>query len=158
MAPRCEVCGRKIEGEVYRRVIEGAKLIVCRRCAKYGEASWEPEARPRRPKVHARRLKPRSFLDEVERYRVIEGYGRVVKEARERMGLTPKELAERLGEKESVVKRIEREELVPDMVLVGKLRTVLKVELLAPSEETSPPVQPKLKRPTLGELLKRGGA
>jgi len=158
MAPRCEVCGRKIEGEVYRRVIEGAKLIVCRRCARYGEASWEPEVRPSRPKVYARRPKPRSLLDEVERYRVIEGYGRVVKEARERIGLTPRELAERLGEKESVVKRIEREELVPDMVLVGKLRTVLKVELLAPSEETSPPAQPKLKRPTLGELLKRGGA
>ena len=157
MAPRCEICGRKIEGEVYRRVVEGAKLIVCRRCAKYGEASWEPEphAKASRRAPSVRRAKSKDMLEEVERYRVVEGYGRIVKEARERMGLSPKELAERLGEKESVIKRIEREELVPDMVLVGKLRTVLRVELLAPSEEVKPPAQPKPRKPTLGELVKR---
>jgi putative transcription factor len=66
---------------------------------------------------------------------VVEGFGEVVKGARERLGLTQEELGRRIGEKASVVRRIESEEMVPDITLAKKLEHTLKVKLLTRPKE-----------------------
>ena len=94
-------------------------------------------------------------MEEVERLQPIEGYGDLIRRARERLGLTQEELGMRLGEKASVIRKLEREELIPDRRLAEKLRRVLRIEVLAP-ETTSPTIIGGGKPPevTIGDLIK----
>ncbi len=94
-------------------------------------------------------------MEEVERLQPVEGYGDLIRRARERLGLTQEELGMRLGEKASVIRKLEREELIPDRRLAEKLRRVLRIEVLAP-ETTSPTIIGVGKPPevTIGDLIK----
>jgi putative transcription factor len=151
---RCEVCGREIRGQPYRRIIEGSRLMVCSQCARFGDGEWTPTP----PKPPQRERRPSGDLSRVEAMALVEDYGRVIREAREKMNMTVEELARRVGEKESVIKNLEREELVPSDALIQKLRRILKVELLVPEEgelkiASSKPVEGR----RLGDLLKLRG-
>uniref|UniRef100_A0A7C4FED4 TIGR00270 family protein n=1 Tax=Thermofilum pendens TaxID=2269 RepID=A0A7C4FED4_THEPE len=134
---KCELCGAEIRGSVYKIVLEGAELFVCSRCAK-GRAvvavlnlSQSGRGQSSRRTVAAR--KPRvSKLDE---YVVVEGYGEMVRRARESMGLTREALAAMVGEKESTIRRIEAEQLEPTLELARKLEKVLRVKLLERVDE-----------------------
>lgn len=171
---QCEVCGRKIIGEPKRVIIEGAKMTTCSECAKLGSGFWSPEqpktgqrailkktAKPMLAKPAGARSKGASgstssspLEEEVE---VVEGFGSIIKQAREKMGLTPEDLGRKIGEKESVVKKVEGEKIVPDIRLAVKLEHALKIKLLKKASE------PKIEgtalmgkprgEPTLGEIV-----
>jgi ribosome-binding protein aMBF1 (putative translation factor) len=66
------------------------------------------------------------------------------------MKLTIEDLSRRIGEKESVIKKLEKEEVNPDLTLVQKIKNVLNVELLV-SEEASG--MPMTTRPVTGRSL-----
>jgi len=123
-------------------------MMVCPECARFG-TEWRPP--PSRPK----RRRKADLLEEVERLQPVEGYGDLIRRARERLGLTQEELGMRLGEKASVIRKLEREELIPDRRLAEKLRRVLRIEVLAP-ETTSPTIIGVGKPPevTIGDLIK----
>ena len=123
-------------------------MMVCPECARFG-TEWRPP--PSRPK-RRRRV---DLLEEVERLQPVEGYGDLIRRARERLGLTQEELGMKLGEKASVIRKLEREELIPDRRLAEKLRRVLRIEVLAP-ETTSPTIIRVGKPPevTIGDLIK----
>ncbi len=74
-------------------------------------------------------------LGAVERYEVVEDYAERVRRARERLGLTQKELAQRVRVSENVIKRIEAGTLVPTIDLAQRLERVLGVKLLEPVVE-----------------------
>ncbi|MEM3194056.1 MAG: helix-turn-helix domain-containing protein, partial [Candidatus Bathyarchaeia archaeon] len=89
---------------------------------------------------------------------VVEGFGLIVQRARERMGLTPEELGRRIGEKESVIKKIESEKIIPDIRLASKLEHALKIRILTMPAETAEsvriPSEAKINRAiTLGEIV-----
>jgi putative transcription factor len=77
-------------------------------------------------------------LGAVERYEVVDDYAERVRRARQRLGLTQKELAQRVKVSENVIKRIEAGTLVPTIDLARRLERVLGVKLLEPvvEEET----------------------
>lgn len=149
---RCEVCGREIRGPPFRRVIEGGRLTVCAQCAHFGTAEWTPSV----PRAPPKMRQPRSEFEALERLTLVDGYGDMIRVARQRENMTVDVLAKKIAEKESVVKNLEKEELVPDRALIQKLRNVLKIELLVP-EESAP--APKASKPsaerTLGDLIKQ---
>ncbi|MEM3716422.1 MAG: multiprotein bridging factor aMBF1 [Candidatus Bathyarchaeia archaeon] len=143
---QCEVCGREIVGKPNRVIIEGAKMIACDDCAKLGSEHWAPEPERLQGKTKAKSrvreglatsLKPAkpssgsrlntSVMEDVE---VIEGFGNLIRRAREKLGLTPEELAKKIGERESVIKKIESEKFVPDIRLAAKIEHALKIKLL----------------------------
>lgn len=66
---------------------------------------------------------------------LIDDYNEVVKKARISLGLTQDELAKQVGEKVTIIKKIEAGELKPSISLVRKLEKILKVVLLVPAEE-----------------------
>jgi len=150
---RCEVCGREIRGQPYRRIIEGARMTVCAQCAPFGNAEWTPTSRgaPRR----RQRPAPRSEVEAVERLELVEGYGEKIRRARQRMRMTVEDLGKSIRERESVIKKLEKEEFAPDRSLVRKLRNALKIDLLVAEESSSTPViaRPSQAR-TLGDLVK----
>lgn len=66
---------------------------------------------------------------------LIEDYNEVVRKARMSLGLTQDELAKQVGEKVTIIKKIELGELKPSISLARKLEKLLKVVLLVPAEE-----------------------
>lgn len=148
---RCEVCGREIRGPPFRRVIEGARMTVCAQCARFGTAEWTPS----RPLAPPRRQPPRNEVEAVERLELVEDYGGKIRKARQRMKMTVEDLGNKIREKVSVIKKLEKEELAPDRRLVQKLRNALKVELLIAGETAAAPMLPKTTRVrTLGDIMR----
>jgi len=153
---RCEVCGREIRGEPFRRVIEGAKLMVCAQCAPLGSMEWSP-AKPttRARRTRTPRPRPRSEVEAAEQLSLVEDYGAKIRRARQKMGMTVEDLAKKISEKESVIKKLEREELNPNVTLVEKIRRALNIELMERVETPAGPILAKPGGPrTLGDILK----
>jgi putative transcription factor len=71
-------------------------------------------------------------LGAVERYEVVEDYAEKVRAARQRLGMTQRELALKVRVSENVIKRIEAGTLVPTIDLARRLERVLGVKLLEP--------------------------
>ena len=88
-----------------------------------------------------------------EEFVLIENYGKVLREARERLGLDRKELGKRIGEKESVLKRVEEERMRPDEKLLKKLQKALGVELLKKVEGGVRKSEKKEAKLTLGDVI-----
>jgi len=88
---------------------------------------------------------------------IIEGYGKIIISAREKLGLPIAVVAERLKEKESYLHAIEHERLNPTIEVAKKLEKELGIKLIekvsssmAPSTSKS---QSKFQPPTLGDMV-----
>lgn len=126
----CEVCGAEIRGQPYRRIIEGGKMTVCGRCASFGTDEWSP-TRPRdRMRSRPTPRRPRSEVEAAETEAMVENYGGLIRKTRQKMGMTVEDFSRKINEKESVIKKLEKEELNPDRKLIQKLKNTLKIELL----------------------------
>jgi putative transcription factor len=100
------------------------------------QRSAKPSARTeQRRTARPRPARRRSGLGLVEKYEVVEDYAERVRRARERLGLTQKELAQRVKVGENVIRRIESGSLVPPVDLAMRLERVLGVKLLEPVAE-----------------------
>jgi len=66
---------------------------------------------------------------------LVDDFGEVVRKARMSLGLTQEELAKQIGEKLTVIKKIEAGEFKPSISLAKKLEKILKIRLLIPAEE-----------------------
>ncbi len=150
----CELCGKAISGKPTKIRIEGVVLLVCSDCArKYSEFIVKrPQARAPRP---TRRLK-RTSLSYEPQYDIVEDYSERIKEAREMLGLTRELLARELGEKESVIRRLEAGSLVPTIDMARRLERLLRIKLLVPKGyEEEPSITTRSVRPelTLGDIV-----
>lgn len=115
----CEVCGRKILGKPQKALIDGAVLTVCTECISLG-----------RPVIAPREQILEEKLPWEEERELLENYPAIIRQAREKLGLTHEELSRRIAERESVLKKIESGKLRPDDKLVEKLQRALKVRLV----------------------------
>jgi len=139
------MCGKPLKGKAYKVKLDKAEMLLCRSCAhsyasKIIEVIDVSNVRPETPKhapvLQRRRQrkpwKPRRILEDVE---IVEDYSERIRRAREEMGFTREILARMVGEKESVIKKIEDGKLVPTIDLARKLERVLKINLLEASSE-----------------------
>ncbi len=149
----CDICGAPIEGQPYVIKLDNAVLHVCKRCAAlYGAvpASQEPQRRVEPPRRSPIQTPKRTQAD---KYEVIEEYAEVIRRARESLGLSREALASYIGIKESVLRRIESGQLVPDVQLAKKLEKALGVKLLVPAQQGEAPGAPPPRRElTLGDI------
>lgn len=129
----CEICGVEIKGKVQYITIGGSKLQVCKACARHGtvvvldkKAKTTLGGEPVQLVKAKRRLYEQMDLAIEEETGIGEEYGRKIKEAREKAGLKQAELAKRINEKQSLVRKIENEEIIPSKEVWGKIERVLK--------------------------------
>ncbi len=140
----CELCGREIPDERLCRtvMVEGVVMTVCPQCynrlmkkrgvptqrtfSTHSLATQKP--RPIKPRP-PRRI-PRRILE--DDYEVVEDYAKRIRRARQRLGWTQKVLAQKVREKENVIKRIEAGRLKPSIELARRLEKVLGITLLEP--------------------------
>ncbi|MEM1650615.1 MAG: multiprotein bridging factor aMBF1 [Sulfolobales archaeon] len=155
------MCGRLVlRREMKVIYVENVKLSVCQSCYSRlarGDVAREIEeatkAQTRRPRVSSDKKPEERVLDE---YEVVPDYADRVRQAREKLGLTQKALADMVKESENTIKRIESGRLVPTIALARKLESVLSVKLLEPvvdSAQAQLPNPAKMKELTLGDVV-----
>lgn len=132
---QCEICGS--DSPKLRLIeIEGSQLLACFSCASSGKIIEEDISRSKEKKLSrmdavVRKKEQRPFsakkldlgLD------IVDDYGSRVRKARNSKGLTRKELAKKLFEKESIIEKIEKGSFKPSDKLIEKIEKFLKISL-----------------------------
>lgn len=166
---RCEICGKEVAEKGTMIEVDGAKLLVCGQCRKFGGENkprrgkpnptsfsppsshvGQPRASPSQPlakmprKPPKRFIEPRAARERMEKpapaeYELVEDYPQKIKQSREALGLNQSELANRIGEKLSIVQKLETGKIRPPDVIIDKLTRVLRTTLRAPVEDDSIP-------------------
>lgn len=116
----CELCGKKTA--IYNSEIEGTMMKVCADCAKFGKSKIETNVKI---SYKEKKKEPREPI-----YMFVDGYGKIVKNTRERLGLKQDEMAKRLNEKESMLHQIESENFKPNIELARKLERELRIKIV----------------------------
>ncbi len=150
---RCEICGKPIKGAPARVIVDGAKLTVCERCRIHGSGTWsleETRSTPQPPPILRKKAPRISIPENVD---VVEDFGRRVREARESLGLSLEELSSKVGEKVSVLRKIEANKLKPDIKLAKKLEHALKITLLREPTEAVAEISSGGVELTLGDVV-----
>ena len=134
MAGSCEVCGSPIRGPPNRVEIDGAIMTTCANCARMGHPVG---GRPRPGRVNPAQLALKAFSQRPAEpeYELNTDYHTMVRQAREKMGISQEELGRIINEKLSVIRMIEAGRLRPDVIVTRKLMHHLKLNLLVPVSE-----------------------
>jgi len=117
----CDICGKTpVRAQI---LIEGARLLACGACMRGGKVlhSFEEEGPIALPSA------PASIESSEE---IKDGFGNLIKNAREKTGLPLAVVAERINEKESYLQAIEHERLMPTLEVARKLEKELGVKLV----------------------------
>ncbi len=121
----CEMCGRS--GALSNSLVEGVELKVCGNCAKYGKAAAL--------RTVPRNGYKRSFQRKEEpAFRIVRGCANVLRSAREKQGLSQKEFASSIGERESVVAKWESGSMKPRVGVARRLEKRFGVVLVESDE------------------------
>jgi uncharacterized protein (TIGR00270 family) len=144
---QCDICGK--DAPLFRGRIEGTIMNVCKNCSSFGEVLAKPAAQ----KPLALRPKPVEILE-----RVVPGFGAIIKERREFLGLKQEDFAKKINEKDSLVHKIETGAFTPSIMLARKIGHFLGISLVEDVQEEEGPVGKKASRGesefTLGDVLK----
>lgn len=140
----CEVCGEKIFGRGHRVVVEGSKLTVCDKCKNLGV-----EAKQVKIVVKKRSQKPKPIVDD---YEIVENFHEIVRREREKRGWTQEDLAKRIQEKGTLIRKIENKEITPEKEVIEKLERVFGIRLRERVEEVKVEGSKSL-IPTLGDVV-----
>jgi len=157
----CEMCGKNVT--FCRKVtIEGVLLEVCSECARFGiEAKKEPgkEAGPmpviaQRLEVREKRSRPKDVLESATKEDLVEDYGTRIRLARERAGMTQKELAMKINERVTILSKIESAQMRPDEKIITKLQNELGIALKEKVFEVVAAKESSRASLTLADLIK----
>ncbi|HUU74945.1 MAG TPA: multiprotein bridging factor aMBF1 [Methanoregulaceae archaeon] len=154
---QCELCGAKIRGQSRTVRIEGAELEVCAQCAKYGTEVQKPgKPQTRRattqPSAKPPVRKKRDVFDFIEG-EIVDDYGRKIRKARMQRGWTQKDLAMEIKEKELLIKKIEKEDLIPEDDVRVKIEKILDIRLIDIPDEQEEGRRTGKIVPTLGDVI-----
>lgn len=161
----CEVCGKIVRGKPILVQIGGAKMWVCSNCAKLGTeiqrpgmdavkagSSRMPSARPGYRSVPAQKKKSRDVFDMIDG-EINEDFSDIIREARMKMGLSQRDLAMQIKEKEGLIKKIEKG-MVPEDNVRKKIETALSIKLTESSDIEVKTGSRGGIAPTLGDVMK----
>lgn len=163
---QCEMCGETIRGVPKLVRVEGAELQVCSKCEKFGTEVQQVRRTDLKMPARGAAAKPapsagampaqtwhkRDMFDFMGG-EVVEDYAVRIRTARMEKGLSQKDLAMQMKEKEHLIKKIENAELIPEENVRKKLEKVLEIVLLdAPAESEATKKVPGSLAPTLGDL------
>ena len=144
----CEMCGAKTK--LYNCVIEGANLLVCERCSKFGEIIRVYEVKKqerlfsRKPKVNVQ-----------EELEIVDDFAVKIKDLREKQNLKQEELALKINEKVSLIHGLESKRIVPSFDIARKLQKFFGVNLIEKLEMVgSSSLDLKDQGLTIGDLIK----
>jgi len=142
----CEICGRKIVGRSFKIVLEGSEITVCENCKNYGVE---------KPKIPTQmKLKPIKKSVKIDLgYELVENFHEIIRREREKRGWSQEELAKRIQEKVSLIRKIENAEITPEPEVVEKLERLFNIKLRESVEEVQLESKKKNLTLTLGDIV-----
>ncbi len=147
----CEICG-KTEA-LYNVSIEGTELKVCRDCVKYGKVMESLKTNTAQPQRHFQPLPKIEQQEEEET--IIENYSVLIKNAREKLGLSQEDFAKKINEKVSLVHKLETGAFEPPIEMAKKIERFLRIRIVAKAEEAKEKPSKKTSDVlTIGDVLK----
>lgn len=136
----CELCGSDKANRKTR--INGAVLTVCEECVGFGE-----EIRPIEVRIAK---KPIPRLETVDILKP--NFNIIISNSRSKMNLKQGELAKKLNEKLSTIKRVE-EGWEPTPILISKLEKFFNIELTENPEDKKLEKKTSKERLTIGDVV-----
>jgi putative transcription factor len=162
---QCEMCGEEIRGPPKLVRVEGAELSVCSRCGRFGTEVQQvrrtdipappkgPGARPApAPAVRAAPVRHKRDMFDFIEGDIVDDYATRIRHAREAKGLSQKDLAMQMMEKEHLIRKIENSELIPEEDVRKKLEKALGIRLIDAPVTESEKKKASVLAPTLGDL------
>jgi putative transcription factor len=135
----CELCGSKA---TRRAKVEGSILDVCDECVKFGDEVPRIEIKKTKKKI------PQLELEDV----LVRDFQKIIRSSREKRKLTQVELAKKLNEKVSVIKRIE-DGWEPPVKLIEKIEKYFKIKLREKIDDTIQEKKTDSKKLTIGDIV-----
>ena len=173
---QCEMCGTET-GQPKTVKIEGAELDVCAECADFGTEVRQQSSSSTSTKYSTSSSasdsgssgdstsgssggggstrRKRDMVDQMDE--VAQDYDTRIREARESRGLSQEELARELNEKASLIRKLERGDVLPSDGVQRKLEKELDISLVegAASDDTEWSSGSSGGGTTLGDVVKR---
>lgn len=140
----CEICGSR--QATSKALVEQTVLSCCERCAPLGR---RVEQVPSKISIRHRTTRPEKIEE------IVDEYSKLIKEGREKKGLSQIQLAGKINEKESVLQKIESGHAKPSIELARKLEHFLSINLIEePDQVEFKSVSNKNPEFTLGDVAK----
>ena len=108
---------------MYRAVVEDSQMTICNACSKYGHVTGKVR------QVVEVKKKPKQAKEESVEV-VVSNFGELLRKKREQDGMSQKEFARKIAEKESILHKMETGSLVPTMETARKLERMLSLKLV----------------------------
>jgi putative transcription factor len=124
----CEICGKTIS-KLKQVVIDGNTFFACEQCASFGKEKAEAKAGKGIGMQGNAGQVPFSNKEFDLGLEITPDFGKRILQARQAKGMTTKELAMKIFEKESLVHRIEHQGIKPSDALIKKLEKELGITL-----------------------------
>ena len=140
----CEICGE--DKNLIKAIVEGTLLNVCEECTKFGNAITVK-------KIEQEQKSVKKLTNEIINI-INQDYPKLIKNAREKLGLKQQELALKLNEKESIIHKLEIGSLQPTILLARKLERTLNISLVELYQESHETLNLKDDNLTIGDILK----
>ena len=150
----CDLCGKSDEN-LFRTLIENVELNVCSECSKFGKviAPVKRFSAREQHKMFEKQSAVQEKWDKVEL--LVDDYANIIKKKREFIGMTQKDFANKISEKESIIHKVESGIWQPDLALAKKLEKALGVKLVEEHlEKYSATKKRKEEGFTLGDFIK----
>ncbi|MBT3865852.1 TIGR00270 family protein [Candidatus Woesearchaeota archaeon] len=149
----CEMCGVG-SSKLSDAIIEGTLMKVCKKCGGFGDVIGV-EPRSIRYEKPIQKVPRQIFVEDSVLF-VIEGAGKIVKDAREKRDLKQSQFASMIGIKESMIHKIETSMMKPDLSTAKKIEKILDVKIVDGYDDPEKGVELNLNDGdlTVGDLIK----
>ena len=128
---QCELCGRDCDCRT--ATVDGVRMMLCPACMKYGKgvnSSETVSSSVKKPILkRIKRPKVKDVYRDMEK-ELVSGWNELVKNAREKKGLSREELGFRIGERTVTISKIENGDLRPSDKMIEKLEKELGITLV----------------------------
>ncbi|MEM4367499.1 MAG: multiprotein-bridging factor 1 family protein [Candidatus Aenigmatarchaeota archaeon] len=136
------MCG-KDEDELIKIKVEDAIIDVCKNCSSFGQVIIEKK----------KEIPIKEEIEE-EEYELVDNFGKIIKNSREKMNISRKELAKKIKIKENILRRIESENLIPEKELAKKIEKELGIKILQKIDESFVKKEYKKISLTIGDVVR----
>lgn len=153
---QCDMCGK--ETNLFRTMIEGAELNVCKDCGGHGKIIGAVKTKTDILREEARVrefLERKKTIKDIEtNERVVENFSAIVRHKREKLGLTQEEFAKKLNERESIMHNMEKGTFCPPIALARKLERQLDIKLVEEIKSDVKVERTQGEKLTIGDFIK----
>ncbi len=151
----CEICGRPIKGRGFKILVEGSEMTVCEDCKNYGiEKPKVPQKKTfvPRPVISKPATRPKDLSIDLGE-ELVENFHIIIRREREKRGWSQEDLAKKIQEKVSLIRKIENAEITPEPEVIEKLERVFDIKLRERVEDVKIETRKIDLTPTLGDIV-----